>query len=326
MKTKQRIGISLIIMLALVSNNLKAQEGEEPRSGSSQITFAYPLGTNGYDAKYISNTFSINVLYGINGGLDGFEAGGLFNYNSGMVSGVQLAGIANINQEHTQGFMCAGSLNLTLNHARGVQLADLNVATRDFTGFQAGVINFAGGLRGVQLGIINIVGQDNGAIPIGLFNVVKGGYYALELVAGDVINSNINYKMGVERFYTIYKVGSSWYKGNPVYSFGLGFGTMFALADHHRISMDFSANHIVYNEEWNTDDNCLTKLDLTYRLALGEHVSLLAGPSINYYISELGVDDSFGTLRIPSHALTIKSENHQEWGWIGFNAGLAYRF
>jgi len=326
MKTKHFIGIGLVISLAFFSSELMAQEEEESRTTSSQFTFAYPLGTNGYDAKYTSNKFSVNVLYGINGGLDGFEAGGLFNYNSGDVSGMQLAGIANINTEHTSGFMWAGCFNLALDHSRGVQFADINVATRDFTGLQAGVVNFAGGLRGVQVGIVNIVGEDNGAIPIGLFNVVRGGYYALEIVAGDAINTSLNYKMGVERFYTIYKLGSSWYKGNPVYSVGLGFGSMFTLAEKHRISLDLSANHIVYNDEWNSDENCLAKLDLSYRFALGEHVSLIAGPSLNYYVSEVRVDDSFGTLRIPNRACTSPNENNQEWGWIGFNVGLAYRF
>ena len=59
---------------------------------------------------------------------------------------------------------------------------------------------------------------------------------------------------------------------------------------------------------------------------MGEHVSLIAGPSLNYYISEVRVEDSFGTLRIPSHACTSLNENNQEWGWLGFNVGLAYRF
>ena len=91
--------------------------------------FAYPLGTNGYEARSISNNFSVNVLYGINGGLDGFEAGGLFNYNGGDVYGVQLAGMANINKEHTSGLMWAGCVNVALDDSRGVQFADVNVVT-----------------------------------------------------------------------------------------------------------------------------------------------------------------------------------------------------
>jgi hypothetical protein len=242
------------------------------------------------------------------------------------VNGVQLAGLANVNREHTSGLMWAGCFNLTLDDTRGVQLADLNIATADFTGVQAGVINYARRLKGAQFGLINIVGEDNGALPIGLINIVRGGYYALEFVAGDVLYTNVNYKMGVEQFYTIFKLGSSRHENNPVYSFGLGFGSMFTLASKHRISMDLSVNHIVYNEEWSSDDNCLSKLDLNYRFILGEHVALLAGPSVNWYVSEMGADDSFGTLNIPSNAHSFSGANNQQWLWLGFNAGIAYRF
>ncbi len=326
MKTKQFIRLSLALSVALISLTATAQGNKEKPSQGSQLTFAYPLGTNGVDAKSISNKFSLNVLYGVNGGLNGFEAGGIFNYNLGDLNGVQLAGVANINKERSSGLMWAGCFNLSMNDARGVQFADLNMATRDFTGFQAGVFNYARRLKGVQLGIVNIVGEDNGAVPIGLFNVVKGGYYALEIVADNTIHTNVNYKMGVEHFYTIYKLGWSRYEDNPVYSVGLGVGSMMTLAPRHKISFDLSANHIVYNDDWNSDENCLAKLDLSYRFSMGEHVSLLAGPSFNWYVSEIRVDDSFGTLNIPSNARTYRNEDKQEWTWIGFNVGLAYRF
>ena len=326
MKTKQFIALTLAISAALISSEIKAQENETSHAQGSQLTFAYPLGTNGSDAISESNRLSFNVLYGVNGGLNGLEIGGLLNYNHGDVNGVQLAGLANINREQTHGLMWAGCFNLTQEDSRGVQLADLNIATGDFIGVQAGVFNYARGLKGVQLGLINIVGEDNGALPIGLINVVKGGYYELEFVASEVLYTNVNYKMGVEHFYTIFKLGSSRYESNPVYSVGLGFGTMFTLAEKHKISMDLSVSHLVYDEEWDSDDNCLSKFDLTYRYRLGDHVSLLAGPSLNWYITENSADDSFVTPNIPSHAHTFNYDNNQNWMWLGFNAGLAYRF
>ncbi len=326
MKTKQTIVVTLALSALLISSAVVAQENEVNPPEGSQFTFAYPLGTNGTEAISISNQFSFNVLYGVNGGLDGLEIGGLVNYNHGEVNGMQLAGIGNINKEYTNGLMLSGCFNLTLDDAEGVQLSDLNIANGNFTGVQAGVINYARGLQGVQFGLVNIVEEDNGALPIGLINVVRGGYYALEFVASEVLYTNVNYKMGVEHFYTIFKMGSSRFEHNPVYSFGLGFGSMFTLAEKHKVSMDLSFNHLVYNEEWNTDDNCLSKLDLSYRYSLGEHVSLLAGPSFNWYMSELQVGDSFGTLNVPSHAHNFSRDNNQHWMWLGFNAGLSYRF
>jgi hypothetical protein len=327
MTSQQIIILSLIVSALFLSSTMNAQETKEKPANGSQFTFAYPLGTNGKEAISESNRFSFNLLYGVNGGLDGLEIGGLANYNHGKVNGVQLAGLANVNKEYTSGLMWAGCLNLTLEDARGVQLADVNVAAGDFKGVQAGVINYAGGLRGVQFGVINIVGEDKGAVPIGLINVVKGGYYALELTAGEVLYTNVNYKMGVERFYTIFKLGASRYENEPIYSVGLGFGTMLTLAEKHKLSMDLSFNHIVFDEEWNSeDDNCLGKFDLAYRYSLGEHISLLAGPSFNWYATEMGMDDAYGSLNIPSHAHHFDYEGNQNWAWIGFNAGIAYRF
>ena len=327
MKTKQFAGLTIAIAVTLMSSNISAQENEKNSTQSSQFTFAYPLGTNGTDAISVSNNFSFNALYGVNGGLNGLEIGGILNYNHGDVNGVQLAGISNINKEQTEGLMWAGFYNLSMDDARGVQIADINNALGDFTGVQIGAINYAKRLRGVQLGVINVVGEDNGAVPIGLINIVKGGHYELEVVAGEVLHTNINYKMGVEHFYTIFKLGCTSYKNNDVYSVGLGFGGIVTFAEKHKMSIDLSANQIIYNDDWNTEeDNYLAKLDLNYKLSLGEHVSLVAGPSFNFYVSEVMVDDSYGTLRIPYDAHTIIRENSQEWMWVGFNVGVAYRF
>ena len=327
MKTKQIAALTFTLIISIIVLNVSAQEADRRSSQSAQFTFAYPLGTNGTDAMYVSNNLSFNLLYGVNGGLDGMELGGIMNFNKGDVSGFQLSGVVNANMEKTRGLMWAGCLNLSAKEMTGVQLADINTVLGDFTGFQGGVINYARRLKGVQLGVINIVGEDNGAVPIGLINIVRGGYYELELMAGDAINTNLNYKMGVEHFYTIYKLGWSTYNGNDVYSVGLGIGGMFTISGRHRLSIDLSNSQIMYNDDWNwKDDNYLSKLDLNYRLGLGDHVSLVAGPSFNYYVSGLSVDDQFGTLRIPYDIHTSVHADKQKWMWVGFNAGLAYRF
>jgi len=326
MKLKQWIALSLTALAVLITSTALAQENETFPSERFQFTFTYPLGTNGTEAINESNNVSLNMLFGVNGGLDGLEIGGILNYNHGMVNGAQFSGVGNINRGQTSGLMCAGSFNLVLDDARGVQLADLNNTSGDFYGVQTGVINYAGSLRGVQLGVINIVGEDNGALPIGLINVVKGGYYALELVASEVLHTNVNYKMGVEHFYTIFKLGFSGYDKEPVYSAGLGFGSMVTLSEKHQISMDLSFNNIVYDEKWEADENFLTKLELAYRFRVGEHVSLVSGPSLNLYTSDMTREDVGRTLDIPSHAHSFSCKGFQNRVWLGFNAGISFTF
>ena len=42
-----------------------------------QISLITPIGTNGVNAHRIENKVSINLIAGLNGGLDGFECGGV---------------------------------------------------------------------------------------------------------------------------------------------------------------------------------------------------------------------------------------------------------
>jgi hypothetical protein len=40
----------------------------------------------------------------------------------------------------------------------------------------------------------------------------------------------------------------------------------------------------------------------------------------------MGMDEPSSRLNIPSHAHHFDYEGYQNWAWIGFNAGIAYRF
>ena len=71
---------------------------------------------------------------------------------------------------------------------RGVQWSIANYMKSDFTGWQAGVINFTGGrctgfqsgfvnfadtLSGLQLGFVNVATKTDGALQIGVVNVIQ---------------------------------------------------------------------------------------------------------------------------------------------------------
>ncbi|MFY0690279.1 MAG: hypothetical protein JXQ90_24150, partial [Cyclobacteriaceae bacterium] len=153
-------------------------------------------------------------------------------------------------------------------------------------------------------------------------------YYEVEATGGDALNANINFKMGVERFYTIFKTGYSSFNDKPVYSYGIGFGTLIPFSEKHKISIDLSTNHIGYDGEWkgwSDEKNYLNKLDITYRRQLTSKLSLLAGPSLNHYISEVKVGESFGTLNDSSNLSRSENDIRKKSSWIGFNAGLAFR-
>jgi len=363
----------LNVAILFLSINLTAQETDSVKTRKVQISFGYPVGSNGINSMEYSNNFSFNILYGLNGGVNGAEIGSILNYNKGNVKGFQLAGVANINTGYSQGFIlsgvsnicmdstsgllvsgvlnyseqnskgfqlsgvsniCMGSpsgllvsgvLNYSNQNSKGFQLATANIATNEFRGFQLGVINYAKKLNGVQLGVINYLNDGTEGLRIGIFSIVRNGYYELELSGGEVIYSNLNYKMGVEKFYTIYKAGYSSYKNNPVYSFGLGFGGNISLSEKQNVSIDLTGNMIGYNNNWDSNLNLLNKVDFNYKYNFNKKNSFLVGPSFNVYITQEKVDGEYGTLNIPYSIHTNEWSSGKLFMWFGLNAGLSLK-
>lgn len=363
----------VILLVFIISINLVAQENASLKTRKVQITFAYPIGSNGIDASNYSNNFSFNILYGLNGGVNGFELGSILNYNKGEVIGFQLAGVSNFTTDNSKGFSLSGVANIcngktggvgisgilnyskqvssgfqlsgvsnicsdstsglflsgVLNYSnhdsKGFQLATVNVTADKITGFQLGVINYARELNGVQFGIINILNDGGQGLPIGIFSIAKNGFFEFEVTGGEVIYSNLNYKMGVERFYTVFKAGYSVYENNPVYSYGIGFGSSIPISEKHEINIDLSGNGIVYNNKWNSDLNLLNKVDFSYKYSVTEKLSLLVGPSFNVYIAKEKVTDGYGTLNIPYTIYKSEWTSGKISMWIGFNAGLSFK-
>lgn len=188
-----------------------------------------------------------------------------------------------------------------------------------------GVFNYAKKLKGVQLGVFNYLNDSEAALPIGLFSIVKKGHYEFELTGGDVIYSNLNYKMGVEKFYTIFKAGYSYYKNNPVYSYGIGFGSNISISEKHKLNVDLSGNSIVYNNKWDGELNLLNKADFNYKYNVSRNLSLLVGPSFNVYITKEKIGDGYGTLNIPYTIYKNEWTSGKIYMWIGFNAGLSFK-
>ncbi|HEX2920188.1 MAG TPA: hypothetical protein VHO50_03385 [Bacteroidales bacterium] len=382
--------LKLVILLALfVPTNLFAQVSESSKTHKAQVTFAYPVGSGGMGSMEYSNNFSFNILYGLNGGVDGFELGSILNYNKGSVKGFQLSGVSNINTGSSNGFLLSGVsnicheqtngllitgvlnysgqnakgfqlagvsninagytdgfllsgvsnicmdstsgvfisgvLNYSAKNAKGFQLATTNIAVSEYKGFQLGVFNYAKKLQGFQLGVINYTNNAEGGIPIGILSIVRNGHYEFEFSGGEVLFSNLNYKMGVERLYTVFKIGYSSYKSNPVYSYGIGLGGNIPLSEKQKVNIDLSSNNIVYYNTWDTDLNLLCKADFNYKYSLSDNLSLLVGPSLNVYVTREKVESEYGTLNIPYTIYTKEWMTTKLFMWAGINVGLSLK-
>jgi len=144
----------------------------------AQLSFFPPFGSNGAMSGRISNVLSINLLAGHNGGVKGFEAGGLLNSLSGSMRGAQVAGLANFVNGPVQGFQAAGLSNFNRAGMQGAQTAGLlNFNRKTAQGFQAaGVANInTGRFRGFQMaGVANINTRESDAMQLaGVWNQAR---------------------------------------------------------------------------------------------------------------------------------------------------------
>ncbi|MDA3958288.1 hypothetical protein [Oceanispirochaeta sp.] len=347
--------LSFLVLIVMITVSLSAEDAEKSRAG--QVTFFYPMGTNGTESMEYTNSFSLNMVYGMNGGVDAFELGGVGNFNTHDVSGMQIAGVSNINMEETRGFQFAGvsntnfgdstgliwsgTLNSVFGDSKGVLVSTINVTTGEMRGLQVGTLNYAARSKGIQLGVINVAAEGSDSLPIGLISIIKGGYYAIEASAGEALYGNLSYKMGVERFYTIFKIGGSlvdgpsfiegdtFDKNDLILSYGLGWGSLIPLSGHNKLAIEVSSSKIVSNNNWDNEDeevNFLNKLDINCHIGLGDHLSIFAGPSFNVYVADEIMGDEEGSLPIPYTFFDESYEGTQVQMWVGGNVGITYSF
>lgn len=151
-----------------------------------QVSVVYPVGSNGANSTNYNNHFSLNIFYGVNGGLYGAEIGGFANILKHDMYGAQFAGFTNIVQGTVGGVQFGGLYNQASNNLEGAQFGGLaNVTTGTVNGAQfAGITNISTqSVEGVQAAGINNVanGEFNGAQIAGISNVTNGDFNGIQL-------------------------------------------------------------------------------------------------------------------------------------------------
>lgn len=249
MKTKINSTIALLLLTGL---SLYSQTPQ--RNAPVQVSFVYPLGSHGFNSVNIIYDFSLNLLAGNTGGVDGFECAGLVNINRGDVSGFQVGGIGNITGGNVSGMQVGGIFSIAdsvdgmqvggiysqASKSEGLQLGGImnisakaensiagliNVNGSLQKGIQiAGIYNQTGELDGLQIGLINVSDTISKGLSIGLINIIKKGHYnEFALSIADYQHIGFTYRHGLKRFYTVYTAGMN-YLQEQLWVFGLGVG------------------------------------------------------------------------------------------------------
>lgn len=157
-----------------------------------RVSLVPGLSSNGIDAPRYSAKYSLNLLAGYHGGLDGYELGlininryfarglqiGLLNASGGEMTGIQLAGAGNLTSGPLNGIQVSGLGNISGSSTQGIQFGGFgNVSSTYMQGIQAaGLINIAGDMQGLQFaGVGNLSGRDIEGIQFGgIFNASAG--------------------------------------------------------------------------------------------------------------------------------------------------------
>ncbi len=134
----------------------------------AQVSVLPFIGTNTRNSDDVSNNLSLNLLWGVNGGVNGMEIGGGINMVRHDMRGFQVAGLGNRVNHDMTGTQFGGIFNYAGGTTRGFQAA--------------GVVNYANNAEAAQAaGFANMVrGNVTGMQASGLFNVVGGNARALQ--------------------------------------------------------------------------------------------------------------------------------------------------
>ncbi|TVQ03998.1 MAG: hypothetical protein EA359_08050 [Balneolaceae bacterium] len=182
---------SLLLFLIFtmpVMSQARQDSGLEYRA--FRVTLIPGLGSNGIEAHRYTAKYSLNILGGFHGGLEGYEIGiinlneryttgfqlGALNASGGEMTGVNIAAIANLSRREMTGIQFASIANAAEGELVGIQAAGfINTGFRSVTGLQvAGIGNLArGDMLGLQFaGLFNASAEDaRGLMVAGFGNV-----------------------------------------------------------------------------------------------------------------------------------------------------------
>ena len=220
----------------------------------------------------------------VNGKVGGLQAAGFVNL-AWEGHGAQMAGFTNVLTEESSGFQAAGFTNVARKF-KGAQLSGFVNVSGDMQGFQgAGFVNVANNLKGVQLGIVNVADTLERGVPIGLINIIRNGKIEFGLEHNDFMDASFTFRSGINSFYTVLTTGIQT-SGDLLYAYGLGLGTEFTLYKSLFSNLELTAHSINKDEFEGESLNLLNRLNWNFGYRFGKHLSINAGPALNFYITD----------------------------------------
>ncbi|MBK9014235.1 MAG: STN domain-containing protein [Saprospiraceae bacterium] len=304
----------------------------------AQVSVLPFIGTNTRQSDDVTNNVSLNLLWGLNGGVDGMEVGVGLNMIRTDMKGFQVAGLGNkvgrnmTGTQRSRGsskWQAAGAFNLSRGNTK-FQVSGVFNSANDVEIGQFSILfnRSRGEMKGLQIGLINISDTVSG-VPIGLINIVKRGYNKFEIYGSEILHGNFQLKLGANAFYNIFHVGARVPPGDGSYQWGLGYGigTVTTLSPKSTLNWELMAIHISENETWTNTLNSIGQFRWLWNHQLGKSIGFFIGPTANVMISQLRNSET-GEIRSPVVPYTLLDEDLNGKtnlkAWVGVNAGFRF--
>ena len=332
MKQMKKMNKILMVMFGtmLFTTSAYSEEthSEDGKEKNFQLSLVSPVGTNGMSSGQTTNKVSFNIVGGHSFANKIFEFGSVYNVNLNHTSGFQFAGVMNYTKESRKAAQFAGVTNISQSGKTPFQFAGVLNAADKVTGLQfAGLVNVAKDVRGVQFGIINYSDTCSSGVPIGIFNIVRhGGKHELEVGLSDALNTYASFKLGVNRFYTIFSAGVNFLHSEPIYGVGMGFGTDILWKKTGWANQIEAVGYYVTEDgKFQTGTNVLAQVKFTFSKQIRTHFKVFAGPTLNLTVSD-HVNSETGAIgsSLKPYSIFHTNGNTAVNGWVGFTAGVRF--
>ncbi|MFC1560853.1 hypothetical protein ACFL4V_00080 [Candidatus Latescibacterota bacterium] len=257
----------------------------------------------------------------IEGDFIGIQGSGIANVVQDDSRGIQLSGLANVVEGDFAGIQGSGIANVVQNNYRGIQVSGLaNVAENIRTGIQlSGIVNTTNKVEyGSQIAPINL-SRENEGIPVGLVSCVEGLKSHIDVWGSETRFINVGLRSGTEYIHNLVFLGAQ--VNDPFrWSIGWGIGGNKNLTETAYLEIDASIQHINEDEFWTSKKNLLSKLRIIGNWQISDTMSIYAGPTLNYLVSEVNDGSDLASWSFSEK----ESENSWKRLWPGIDIGVRF--
>lgn len=359
---KEIAALMLVLATATVNvDKLAAQEQTQPKAKSEkqagplaekpfQVSFISPLGTDGMNSPKNTYKFSLNLLGGVTGGLNGLEFGGLYNINKYKTYGAQFAGIFNYTdtlrgfqwagigniakngksvfqvagifnfKNHSEGntsTQIAGIGNLSLSGKTAVQVSPIvNIA--DTTNCQVSTIVNVARKSKFQIGLVNV--SDSANIMIGLVNIARNGFMEVEAAGGEFMHASVSFRSGTKKLYGILSFGYNF--SDEFFGYGAGIGTTLDFNDKWGMNIEAVQYSLADKNFKQKKYNGLSQIRPVVHYNFNKKISIFGGPVANVYVGDKSDENKLLHVSAPYTIWDYDGSKKKVEAWFGFTAGV----